>query len=173
MQRPSTRRGAPVRPRRHYARLALRVLAFGFLWLLFTDNRPEGYGFGLAAVAGCVWISARLVPPRTVVRPLPLLGLIGYLGWESVRSGFDIALRALRPSLPIRPGMVCLTMRDPSRDNRILLAYVASAVPGTVAVDFFVHGVQVHVLDRRQSLDAQVARVERGLRRAVRRDGHD
>lgn len=96
------------------------------------------------------------------VRPLAAARLAGYFIVQSVRAGVDVALRALRPSLPIDPGMTLFALRLTDPASRVLFANVVSLLPGTLAVRLDGERLHLHVLD------AGVA-VEPGLRELERR----
>lgn len=78
------------------------------------------------------------------------LGIIYFFVFfvELVKSNLDVAWRVLRPSLPIRPGIVKVRTRLKSRIGRVILASSITLTPGTLTVEtkddvFYIHWINV------------------------------
>jgi multicomponent Na+:H+ antiporter subunit E len=117
--------------------------------LLLQDAQPAASG-GLGARA--------LLP--TVLRGLLLLP---FFLWQSVSGGVDVALRALKPRMPLAPTVFDYRLRLPPGPAPVTMASLVSLMPGTLAT---VSGtrLRVHVLDATRGyedelelLEAQVA----------------
>jgi multicomponent Na+:H+ antiporter subunit E len=118
---------------------------------------------GVSVLAAALASLAR-VPPRTVVpRPGAVLRFIPYFLFQSLRGGLDVSLRVFRPTLPLRPAILVLPVGLPEGPARVLLASVASLMPGTLAVRIAGDGLHVHVLDDRQDVAASIAELERRI----------
>lgn len=61
-----------------------------------------------------------------------------------VRANFDLAMRVLSPSLPIRPAMVEVTTKLKSPLGKMLLANTITLTPGTLTVDVIGDRLLVH-----------------------------
>jgi len=129
---------------------AMRGLGLFALWLVLNGKvAPADLAMGAVAAALATWVSLRLLPssphgaaPGAVLR----LGL-GTLR-ASASAGFDIALRALDPKLPIRPGVVAVPLDLPPGLARDSFCLLASLQPGTLPVGLDAEGrLLVHALD--------------------------
>jgi multicomponent Na+:H+ antiporter subunit E len=158
----------------HLAGLLGRFALFWAIWWLLTDGRTDGlvFGAGFAAAAALmplVLLDAPDAPPDgprprallpTVLRGLLLLP---FFLWQSLYGGVDVALRALRPRMPLAPTVLDYRLRLPPGPAPVMLASLVSLMPGTLAT---VSGarLRVHVLDATRGyqdelelLEAQVA----------------
>jgi multicomponent Na+:H+ antiporter subunit E len=159
-----------------------RFLLFWALWWLLTDGHADALVFGLccAAVAALLPLPAaesdggaqagpvagqgadRRTDPLgpsllpTVLR-LPLL--VPFFLWESLRGGADVALRALRPRLPLSPAIIQHRLRLPPGPAPVMMASLVSLMPGTLAI-ISGHRLRVHVLDDGRDYRAELGRLE-------------
>ena len=78
------------------------------LWtVLLPSAAPADLAVGLAAALGASWASVRLLPSGSVpLRVFSLLGYAPHFFLYSVRAAVDVALRAFRPDMRLRPGYV-------------------------------------------------------------------
>ena len=156
-----------------------RFLLFWALWWMLTDGRADALVLGLccAAVAalvplivaepgavdaeidangdsGAVWMRSGLLP--TVLR-VPLL--MPFFLWQSLRGGTDVALRALRPRLPLSPALLDYRLRLPPGPAPVMMASLVSLMPGTLAT---INGnrLRVHVLDDSRGYQDELERLE-------------
>ena len=139
------------------ATLLGRFALYGAIWWLLTDGRSDGLVFGAccAAVAALVPLlitDSQEGPPGrpgprallpTVLRGLLLLP---FFLWQSLHGGIDVALRALKPRLPLAPTVFDYRLRLPPGPAPVMLASLVSLMPGTLAT---VSGprLRIHVLD--------------------------
>ncbi|MCF7983482.1 MAG: Na+/H+ antiporter subunit E [Thiohalocapsa sp.] len=143
-----------------------RFALFAMLWWLLTDGRSDALVFGLCFAAAAALLSLVIRDPRdppmqpdllpTVLR-LPLL--VPFFFWESLLGGFDVALRAFKPRLPLAPAMIDYPLRLPAGPAPVMMASLVSLMPGTLAV---VSGnrLRVHVLDKTSSYRDELERLE-------------
>jgi multicomponent Na+:H+ antiporter subunit E len=137
-----------------------RVAFFCLLWILLSGGAAGSWTIGVPMVAAATLISLRLWHGPS----LSLLGLLRFLPWfarQSLAGAVDVAIRALRPDMPLAPGMVRHHLRLPEAGaSRIALANVISMLPGTLSADLDGNGLTVHALDARQDLHGMVADLE-------------
>jgi multicomponent Na+:H+ antiporter subunit E len=71
-----------------------------------------------------------------------------------------VALRALRPSMPLHPGLVRHRLRLPPGAPRVAIANVITMLPGTLSADLDGSDVVIHALDTRHDLHEMVLDLE-------------
>jgi multicomponent Na+:H+ antiporter subunit E len=146
-----------------------RVALFLGFWLMISGWAPADLPVGLAAVTGAAWVSLRLLPPRGSRFRLASLGaLAASFLRQSVLSGFDVAWRALNPTLRLQPGFVACPLRLPEGGQRSAFCALSSLMPGTLPTGTDEQGtLMVHCLDTGQPVAANVAAEEGLFIRAV------
>ena len=103
-------------------------------------------------------------PWPVAVSPLALAAAVLRTLGQSVVAGIDIALRALDPRLPLRPGFVVYPARLPPGPARNVFCVLASLAPGTLPAGMDADGaIIVHCLDSGQPVAAQLAAEEQLL----------
>jgi multicomponent Na+:H+ antiporter subunit E len=153
--------GIAVRDVRHsrWLRVIRRGALFSLLWLLLAGGTPAGWVIGVPAVATATLLSLRLWSGPTASLP----NLVRFSPWfirESIAGAVDVASRALRPSMPLHPGVVTVRLRLPSGASRVALANVVSMLPGTLSAGLESDRLTIHALDARQDLGAMVRDLE-------------
>lgn len=150
--------------RRHLERLAV----FAVLWWVLSEAQPASWPVGVLFVAAAAVVSVRLTPSHQWrIRPLGLIRFVGFFAYHSVIGGVDVALRALRPSMPIAPGFVRVDLRLPTETSRVLLADTVSLLPGTLSAGLVEGGLVLHVLDCTLPVSQEVRRVEERIADAL------
>lgn len=129
---------------------ATRGLCFFGLWLVLSGKAgPADLAMGALAATLATRVSLRLLPPsRYRIAPRAALRLgLGILR-ASALAGLDIALRALDPKLPIRPGLVAVPLGLPPGLGRDGFCLLTSLQPGALPVGSDAEGrLLVHALD--------------------------
>lgn len=156
---------------------AQRLLLFGLLWWTLTAGYKDAAVFGAPVV-----IIAALVSTLTRIRSrasgttlraarLPaLIRLIGFFLWNSLRGGIDVAVRAFRHPMPLKPDLIDYPLRLPPGPTPVLMASMVSLMPGTLAV--IAEGrLRVHVLDRDSHWHRDLERLEQHIGDAYRIPG--
>jgi multicomponent Na+:H+ antiporter subunit E len=136
-----------------------RVVFFAAIWWLLTGGPAESWLLGAPAIALATWISLTLWSAP----PLSLVGIARFLPYFAVQSlsgASDVAVRALRPRMPLRPGLVRHRVRVPEGVCRVALANVISMLPGTLSADLIGDELVIHALDTGQDLHAMVIDLE-------------
>ena len=151
--------------------LAVRFVFFLGVWLMIASWKEEDLPVGLVASALALWISLSLLPP-TVVRPhfaaLAKLSL-RFLS-SSIIAGVDVARRALRPRLDLRPGFVAVPLTVPPGVARNAFLVYQSLQPGTSPTSAEGEMLQVHCLDISQPIAAAIMADEALFKKAI---GHE
>lgn len=154
-----------ARDQRHRLQAAWFAQVFAMLLLIWIAlNGLDGLAVGgLAATAGAA-LGAWLVPEAPYPwRPLRWLGFVGFFLYESFKGGFDVALRAIRPALPINPEIVARTIAVPPGKPTMLLISFISLLPGTLSVLLDKTENRLHVHFLAPETAASVDRLERWL----------
>lgn len=143
------------------SRIIERALVFTLIWAILVEGYPGSWTFGVGFVILATVTSLLLTPVHTWhVRPIGMIRFAGFFVWHSVAGGVDVALRAIRPSMPISPALVSCPMRMADESARVLLADTVSLLPGTLSAGLSGDMLVIHVLDDRLPIVEDVRRVE-------------
>src|SRR4051794_34709843 len=83
-----------------------RTVGFFGFWLVLTGADAGDLAAGSIAAVAATWASLRLIPAQQwSLRPIKLARLVLHFLRQSIAAGTDVALRALDPRLPLRPGL--------------------------------------------------------------------
>ncbi len=143
--------------------------ASGFcFWLVLIGLKQSDLAAGALVAIAAGWTSLRLLPPgRWRLRPMALFRLALRFVAQSAQAGIDVALRALDPRLPLRPGVVAFAARLPAGAGRSAFCTMTSLLPGTLPVDVTVAGdIVFHCLDVNQPIAARMVADETAFIRA-------
>ncbi len=147
---------------------ATRAALFFAFWLAISGWKAADLPVGLAAVAAATWTSLTLLPPEGGrLRLGALMALAVSFVRGSVASGYDVARRALRPELDLRPGFVTAPLRLPPGNARNAFSALASLMPGTLPVGMDEDSLLIHGLDVAQPIAEDLAREEALFMRAL------
>lgn len=142
-------------------RVLVRWAVFTALWWVIAEGDVAALAVGASAALAAALISLALHPdPLPVVRPLGLARFTGFFLVHSVRGGIDVAVRALRPSMPIDPRIITYDLRLPGNTARVIFTNTLSLLPGTLSAKLGRDSLEVHVLDCAGDVTAEIARVE-------------
>lgn len=154
----------------HTIRVALLLAA---LWLVLSGyTKPWLLGLGAFSVVVAAWISHRMdvADHETHLLQLGPLRLVGYLGWllrEIVKSNLDVTREVLRPRLAISPTVIRVPATQTTELGRVTFANSITLTPGTVSLDVGADTIEVHALLREAAealaegeMDARVSALE-------------
>ncbi len=125
------------------------IIVLGIIWWSLASGLPRALPVGVVVIALSLW-ARRTVEPAATPHRWRLSGAVRFVPfflWQSVRGGFDTALRALRPSLPIRPELFIYRSRLPQGSPLTFFARTMSLLPGTLAARISGTEITVHLLD--------------------------
>jgi multicomponent Na+:H+ antiporter subunit E len=93
---------------------------------------------------------------------------VGVFWWELLKSNIDVAIRVLKPSLPINPGIIEVKTKLKSNIGKMLLANSITLTPGTLTVDIhgdrmFIHWIDVSSTDIDEASKSIVSKFEKYL----------
>lgn len=124
----------------------LHALVFAALWLVLTGGDLGTWYLGAAAILAATAVSLWLFPEGPGWR-WTLSGAARFAPfflWQSLSGGFDVALRAIRPSMPLEPDLV---EYETSLENPTAIAFMAGVVsllPGTLATEVRGNEILIH-----------------------------
>jgi multicomponent Na+:H+ antiporter subunit E len=136
-----------------------RVVLFAALWWILSGGVRDSWLLGAPLAVLAAWLSLGLWRP-TAISWTGLLRFIPYFAKQSLAGATDVALRALRPSMPLHPGLVRHRLRLPPGAPRVAIANVITMLPGTLSADLDGSEVVIHALDTRHDLHEMVLDLE-------------
>lgn len=138
-----------------------RLVFFSAVWWLLVGGSPSGWLFGLAAIPGATAASLRLGPTTPFrLRPIPFIRFAASFLLASLRSGWDVARRAIHPRLPLAPAFVEYPVGLQDSTSRVLLAATVTMLPGTITAEIRADRLVIHALDVTRPLESSVRRME-------------
>jgi multicomponent Na+:H+ antiporter subunit E len=141
--------------------LLIWVLLYSLLWLLLSGG--SGWIFGVLIALPTALLTLALGLTLPVVRAVAVPGFVAFFLTKLVAGGWDVALRALRPSMPLHPAWVNYSLRCTQSGQRLLLSALVGLLPGTFAARIDGDQLLVHVLDSRHPWQPVLAELEKRL----------
>jgi len=145
------------------------------LWLLLTSTfRFQEFWVGIFVSFIIAVINHKLYirlgfPPVTPKRFVFFILYIFVLFYEIIKANLDVALRVIRPSLPINPGVVIIKTKLKSDIAKTILANSITLTPGSFTLDIqgdrlLVHWIDVEATDIEATTNIIGERFEKYLR---------
>lgn len=144
------------------------IVLAGIGWVL-AEGELHAPLVSMALVCAVAAASVAFHPPlRSRLRPSHLPALGYFFVRESLLGGWDVARRALAPSLPLAPGIVPYPLTLPPGFPTALFAWLVSLTPGTasVCVDAHARVLLVHALDTHLPVERSLSELEAHVERA-------
>ena len=154
------------------------AIVLALTWLLLTGSLEKDElligGFSLVLVAilffgySDLYRAVKITPKIILFYPLYLLVFLK----ELIIANIDVALRVVKPSLPINPGIVAVktSLKDPL--SKLILANSITLTPGTLTVDvkddtLFIHWIDVKDKDIEKATEDISSKFEKILKEIV------
>ncbi len=145
------------------ASLALRAGTLVLLWWTLTEGGWDDPLFIAVAVLAALWASYKLCPQgEWRWQTLAVIRFLPYFFWNSLLGGIDVAARAFRPHMPLRPEIIDFKL-EVSGKSPLLMAWIVSLLPGTASVSLRGDTLKIHVLDTRMPVRKKLRELERRL----------
>lgn len=138
------------------------------LWWVLTDGAPDGWSFGVIAVALSIGALHVATPRETrdvndSLRWTALPAFAWFFLGRSLLAGIDVARRTLSPAMPLSPAIVRYPTELPPGRARVLLVATLTLLPGSLGVDLEDDLVMLHVLDARTDIEHDIRVAERAI----------
>ena len=146
-------------------RMLFWSLLYAVLWWLLAEGK--GWYIGGPCVLAAAMLSCWLGSPAWTIRLRAAPGFVLFFLNALLAGGWDVALRALRPRMPLDPAWVSYPLKARHPRSRLLLAAAVSLLPGTLAGVIEADELTLHVLDHKQPWQNSVARLEQQLMRLL------
>lgn len=132
------------------------------MWLLLSNGNLSSWVVGLPAIAAAVWASRSLNSAKSGTLSIPgLVVFIPFFIWESIRGGFDVLKRVLRPKMKINPGFLTYEVSLKGKQARLIFVNSVSLLPGTLAADLGLNSLKIHALDVSTDSTVELNRLEK------------
>ena len=130
------------------------------LWLMLSGHYdPLLIFLGLLSAAGVTLISRRMGIVDAEGQPLALVpGLARYAPWlakEIINSCLDVALRIVRPGLPIEPATIRVPAEPKTAPGLVAYANSITLTPGTISLEVLEDEIEVHALSAESASELQ------------------
>lgn len=149
-----------------------RLFFFALLWWVLSEGRIKEPAFPVIVVVTLALAANYFWPEKFVRwRLSSLVTFIPYFMLESLRGGLDVALRALRPSLPLMPGFVTYNLKLNTEAARVFFTWIVSLLPGTASVKLEGEVLLVHLLDTSAPIMPRLERLESRVAKLMKDEG--
>jgi len=139
-----------------------RVACFFALWIVIAGTGTADLIVGALAAIIATWVSLHLLPAAS--RRVSLAAVCTFVPrflYQSIVAGVDVALRAINPRLPLRPGFVIYSMHLPPGAAQSAFCTITGLLPGTLPSGNDEKGnLIVHCLDESQPVVEQLQNEE-------------
>lgn len=133
------------------------------LWLVFTRADWASLIIGIPVSLAAAWSFQQLCKERIMPSLSGLLRFIPFFVYESLKGGWDVLSRLIRPKLPVNPGFIDYQMRLHSYPEQLLFSNCICLLPGTLAADIHDRAIKVHVLDKDTDPTPELIRLEQAV----------
>jgi len=138
-----------------------RGIVFTLFWAALADGRFHDWPLIVITISGAVCASFALWPPNFWRwRPFGLLFFAPYFLWQSLLGGWDVARRALSPTMKIAPGIIEYELRLSRDPARVFFVWSVSLLPGTAGIGMDGSSVRIHILNTNMPSMSRLRRLE-------------
>ncbi|MEQ8696492.1 MAG: Na+/H+ antiporter subunit E [Bauldia litoralis] len=143
-------------------------------WLLLSGHTdPLLIGFGVASCALVVFIARRMDIVDREGHPVHLTWRVplfwAWLGWQILKSSWDVARRCVLPGPPIDPRVIRVPVNQKTDLGVVTYANAITLTPGTVSMRTFRAEIEVHALTGGSADDLESGEMNRFVARV---EGH-
>jgi multicomponent Na+:H+ antiporter subunit E len=131
------------------------------VWFLLTRGSFLSWSVGIPAIILSLSVKRLLVRQSSfALTPLAFFPFLIFFVQQSLLGGIDVAWRSICPSCRLSPCLITYRFEMSNEIARVFFTNVVSLLPGTLSVDMFSDGVQIHMLDETLSNEANLKRLE-------------
>lgn len=148
--------------------IAAALVVVYILWVGEADPGDLAVISAAALIVSFAFARPRSFPVITPKRILYGIGYIFYLFAAIVKANVDVALRVIKPRIPLNPGIVTIKTTLVSKLGRSVLANSITLTPGTLSVEMkgdrlFIHWIDISSTDQEEATRKIVGGFERYL----------
>lgn len=148
-----------IKPR--WQRFGWRLVLIATLWFVLNGADAQSWIVGVPTVILAAAVNIPFLPRGSWHWKLRgVLPMLWFFVKESYLGAYDVARRALAPSLPIAPGFVEYHCRLSSTSARLFFADLITLMPGTLSARANDSHIVVHALDVTSDVQASLAALE-------------
>lgn len=141
---------------------------FYFIWTRTTNVNNLLVTGGLALIVSLIYRNYLRSPILSLKKLAYSIYYIYFLFIEIVKSNLDVAMRVIKPVIPINPGIVTVKTKLKSPMGRLILTNSITLTPGTLTVDMiddtlYIHWIDVTDMDEKAATEKIVSNFEKYL----------
>ncbi|MDA3886219.1 MAG: Na+/H+ antiporter subunit E [Candidatus Delongbacteria bacterium] len=141
---------------------------FYFIWTGTKDLNNLLIMFALSLVVSIIFrnhLRSPLLNPKKIAYSI---WYVLFLFIEIIKANLDVALRVIKPVIPINPGIVTVKTKLKTAMGRMILANSITLTPGTLTVDIdgdtlYIHWIDVTNMDEKAATEKIVSNFEKYL----------
>ena len=142
---------------------ALRLAVLTVLWWILTDG-SGGWAFGVPAAVLITTFSLWQAPPAQLsLRASALPGFALFFVRQSLSAGWDVARRTLSRDMALAPELLRIPVSLPAGAPTWWLMATISLLPGTLSARIDDGNIEIHCLDARTDVTAEVCAAQRRI----------
>lgn len=143
--------------------IIFRITIFTIIWLTLTNFDFTSLIFGSFAVGVITYISFKLYPINNNLNYTAILKFILFFLIESFKSGFEVALLALKPKLKLNPKFITYNITLKSHTSIMLFIHIISLMPGTLSAKLNSSELTLHILNYREDVLKSIEELEKKI----------
>ncbi len=143
----------------------LRLILFSLVWWSLSGGTLASWIIGAPAVF-CALIASVVLTPSVNFVWWRLVTFIPFFLWQSLKGGIEVALVALRPTMPLSPKLIDYPIQLPLGMAQVAMINITSLLPGTLSAELNGNILTVHVFDSQsdylgglQALEQRLSRI--------------
>ncbi len=141
------------------------LIPYLLAWWLLSGNQGWAFGLPAAVIATALAVWLGLKPWHIRLRFLP--SFVFFFFREMFVGAWDVALRTLKPHLPVNPGWEAYELTVTQLRVRLLCSSLMGLMPGTLASRIEGDRLWIHALDKEHGWRDTVKQLEKQLDRLI------